>query len=243
MLKFNNQLIPDFIKVKSISIQALPNVTGNVKSIAGGFGCIAGKSSFGEKILSAEVSVVIPKGQSLQSCARTLAKWLKGNNFKLSPLIVLDDADIMYMAKVNNSVELSDLVFVGTGTIEFIIPSGLGISTKQKSCTGATKVTATNSGSHTALPEISVTLAQAVTNGTVTVVHATTGDRVILNGTFARGDVININCSKHLVKVNGSVSMSIVGYSSKFFELVEGKNEVSCSVASELEVIFQERWL
>lgn len=242
MLNFNGVEIPPFVKVKKIDIQTIADVTSNVKSIAGSFGCVAGQSTFGSKLITADISIVIPEGESLQSCSRVLAKWLKGNNFKPSKLIIADDSTIQYTAKVSNSVNLSDLLFVGEGSIEFLIPSGLSETIKPVTYSGNGAVTFSSGGSHTALPEITATLTQDY-EGTVLITQVNTGDKVILNGTFKTGDVVNINCSKHLVKVNGDVSMSIVGLNTKFFELEEGEHQIKCSVGATLKVIFQERWI
>lgn len=243
MLKFNNKNLPDFVKVRKITVQTLPAISTNLKSVAGGFGCVSGQSTFGEKKIVAEVSVVIPEGETLQSCARVLAGWLKGDNFKLSPLIILDDASIKYMAKASSDASLSDLIYVGEGSLEFVIPSGLAESVASKSATGTKSVSFSNAGTHTALPEIQVTLSEAVNDGTVLITHVQTGDRIILNGTFKANDVITINNSKHLVKVNSKVSMNMIGLNTKFFEIGEGEHTITCSVNSSLKVIFQERWL
>lgn len=243
MLKFNNKKLPDFVRVRKITVQTLPTVSTNLKSVAGGFGCVSGQSTFGEKKIVADISVVIPEGESLQSCARILAGWLKGDNFKVSPLVILDDESVQYMAKVNTDVSLSDLIFVGEGSLEFVVPSGLAESVKTKTATGTKTVSITNNGTHTILPEIQVTLSEAVNSGTVLITHVQSGDRIILNGTFKAGDIVTINNSKHLVKINNNVSMNMIGLNTKFFEISEGEHTITSSVNSNLKVIFQERWI
>lgn len=243
LLKFNNILIPDFVKVKSVDIQVLPDVSTNTKTTSGGFGCISGKSTFTSKKITATISIVIPEGETLQSCGRVLAKWLRGNNYRESPLVIMDDDTVYYMAKVSNSVALADAIFVGEGTIEFIVPSGLALSSSSKTTTGTNKVTINNEGSHSTLPNIYLTLNTNLNNSTILLTNNSTGDKVILIGSFQSGDKISINCSKHLVKVNDNVSMNIVGYNTKFFEIAEGSHEISASVNSSLKVIFQERWV
>ena len=139
MLNFNGVSIPRFVKVRAVSISALPSINTNLKGINAGYGAINGKTSLGEKYLKAEVSIVIPSGYSIQKCARELAVWLKGNNFDLCPLIVEDDAEIRYMAKASSSVDIADLIVAGQGSIEFVIPSGCGESVNQKTATGTPK--------------------------------------------------------------------------------------------------------
>lgn len=242
MLNFNGVLIPNFIKVRAVSISALPSINTNLKGNTAGFGSLNGKTSFGETYLKADISIVIPKGYSLQKCAREFAVWLKGNNFELSPLIVEDDAEIRYMAKASSSVDISDLIYAGEGTLEFVIPSGCGESITEKTATGTPKVSIDYLGSQRTFPIIEVTVGG--TASTVVINHVQKGDSVFLNGSFNQGDKIFIDCSKHLVKVNNEVHMELIGLSSKFIELDSGTNEISCSVSgSAVNVVYRERFL
>lgn len=242
MLNFNGVSIPSFIKVRAVYISALPSVNPNLKGNMAGFGSLNGKSAFGESYLKADVSIVIPSGYTLQKCARELAVWLKGNNFELSPLIVQDDAGIRYMAKVSASVDISDLIFAGEGTIEFVIPSGCGESVSEKTVTGTTKASITYQGSQRTFPVIEVTVGG--TASTVSINHVQKAHTIYLNGSFKSGDKIYIDCSKHLVKVNDVLHMEMIGLTSKFIEIDSGANTISCSVSgSTVKVTYRERFL
>ena len=58
MLNFNGVSIPRFVKVRAVSISALPSINTNLKGINAGYGAINGKTSLGEKYLKAEVSIL-----------------------------------------------------------------------------------------------------------------------------------------------------------------------------------------
>lgn len=243
MLNFNGADVPNFVKVKRVNISALPSVSTNLKANAGGYGVLSGESTFGEKVISADVSIVIPSGYSLQKCARELAVWLQGDNFKLSPLIISDDAEVHYMAKISNSVAINDLIFAGEGTIEFVVPSGVAVGSV-KSYTGTTKSTFTYGGTAKAYPQIELTLNSQISNGVVNITNVKTGEKISLAGTFQAGNKIKIDCSKHLVKVNDKLQLNMLSLDSQFFGTVVGANEISCSISgSSLKIIFQERFL
>lgn len=243
MLNFNGKSLPKFMKVKRVNISALPSVSTNLKANAGGYGVLSGESTFGEKVISADVSIVIPSGYSLQKCARELAVWLQGDNFKLSPLIISDDAEVHYMAKISNSVAINDLIFAGEGTIEFVVPSGVAVGSV-KSYTGTTKSTFTYGGTAKAYPQIELTLNSQISNGVVNITNVKTGEKISLAGTFQAGNKIKIDCSKHLVKVNDKLQLNMLSLDSQFFGTVVGANEISCSISgSSLKIIFQERFL
>lgn len=242
MLKFNGVSIPSFIKIRAVYVSALPTINTNLKGNTAGFGSLCGKTAFGETYLKADISIILPKGYSLQKCARELAVWLKGNNFELSPLIVEDDAGIRYMAKASSSVDISDLVVAGEGTLEFVIPSGCGESVSEKTATGTPKASINYQGSQRTFPVIEVTVGG--TASIVTINHVQKGHAIYLNGSFKSGDKIHIDCSKHLVKVNNVLHMEMIGLTSKFIELHSGANEISCSVSgSAVKVTYRERYL
>lgn len=244
MLNFNGKDLPNFVKVKRVNISALPSVSTNLKANAGGYGVLSGESTFGEKVISADVSIVIPSGYSLQKCARELAVWLQGNNFKLSPLIISDDAEVHYMAKISNSVAISDLIFAGEGTLEFVVPSGVAVGNEVKTYSGTTRAVFDYAGTIKAFPQIEVTINSEVPSGSVNIVNVKTGEKISLAGSFAVGNKIIVDCSKHLVKINDNMQLNMLSLDSQFFGTVVGGNEISCSVSgASLKVIFQERFL
>lgn len=244
MLNFNGIDIPNFIKVRAVNISALPSVSTNLKANIGGYGVLSGNSTFAEKVISVDVSIVIPSRYTLQKCVRELAEWLMGDNFKLSPLIIKDDAEVYYMAKISNSVDISDLIFAGEGSIKFVVPSGVAVGNEIKTYTGATKTVFTYGGTIKAYPQIEATINSEISSGSVNIVNVKTGEKISLAGSFAVGDKITIDCSKHLVKVNDKIQLNMLSLDSQFFGTVLGGNEISCSsTGASLKVIFQERFL
>lgn len=242
MLNFAGVSIPNFVKVKAVYVSALPSINTNLKGSTTGFGVINGKTSFGETYLKADVSIIIPSGYSIQKCARELAVWLRGNNFDLSPLIVQDDAEIRYMAKASSSVDISDLIFAGKGTLEFVVPSGCSESVTEKSETGTPTATVTYLGSCVAYPTIEVTV--GAPTSVIVINHIQKGDSIYLNGTFNTGDKILIDCNKHLVKLNNKLHMELIGITSDFIGLESGENGISCSISgSNVKVTYRERFL
>lgn len=242
MLNFNGVNVPSFVKVKAVSISALPSINTNLKGSMAGFGVLNGKSTFEEKTITASIVIVIPSGYSLQKCARDLAVWLKGNDFSLSPLILTDDPNIRYMAKVSNSVDISDLIYAGEGEIEFVIPSGCGESITEKLVSGTGKASINYIGSQRTFPVIEVTV--GATASTIVINHVQKGDSMYLNGSFKSGDKVLIDCNRHLVKVNDKLHMEMIGLTSKFIELDSGTNEISCSVSgSAIKVTYREKYL
>ena len=244
MLNFNGKKLPEFIKVQAVNVQTLPAVNTNLKQIVGSSGRLAGRSDLGEKSITCDVIIVIPSGYTLQKCARELAVWLRGNDFNLSPLIITDDPEVRYMAKVNSSVDLSDLLFAGQGSIEFVVPSGDSESITETTVNGTNSVTVNNTGTKCVYPVITATIGTNVTNGSINIRNNTTGDCVTLNGTFMAGDVFTIDCVKNLVKKGDTVDISMLNLESKFFNLKEGDNVIQCdNNSTKLVVKYRAKYL
>lgn len=244
MLIFNGNKIPSFVRVQTVNVQTLPTIETNLKSIVGSSGRLAGQTTLGEKVITCGVIIVVPSNNTLQSCARELAVWLRGNNFKLSPLIITDDSDIQYMAKVNGSLDLTDLLVAGQGTIEFVVPSGDSESVNDTTNSGTNTVTVNNDGTKITYPTIKLTVGKAVTSGTITIRNTTTGDSMAMVGTFAVGDVLTIDCNKQLVKKGDVLVISMISITSKFFGLHEGENIISCdNTGTTIEVTHRSKFL
>lgn len=230
MLKFNGVGIPSCIKIKKINIQTIPEVNHFTKKIAGSNGVLMGRTTLGAKIIKAPFVIVPPSGKALQSCAREIAEWLMGDNWKLTQLIITDEPDLCYMAKINNGVEISDLLFAGEGELEFIVPSGTAQTVALNEQSGTQKATVFYTGTAEVLPEIELTFTADAPHSIATVSNSKTGVACSFVGAFAKGDIITISCKHSNIKVNGSINMKMLTLDSRFLNVVQGLQEIVCSI-------------
>jgi len=126
-VKFNNVSIPSFVVVQAVDLPALGEVSTNIVSKTGGVGGILSGLTIGSKTIKLKVKI-IPQttGDTIPSMLRTLANWLRGNNWKTSVLQFMDDPNVVYDAVVNDGVDISDLIVAGEGEISFLVPAGVG---------------------------------------------------------------------------------------------------------------------
>ncbi|GAB6153740.1 hypothetical protein JCM17380_24900 [Desulfosporosinus burensis] len=122
---FNGLDIPNYVKVRAVDISALASVSTNIIPKTGGIGGIHTGTTLGAKRIKLKVIIVPENSGELASMVRALGEWLMGNQFKPSELWFSDDPNVYYDAIVNNSVDITDLLFAGEGEIEFIVPSGV----------------------------------------------------------------------------------------------------------------------
>lgn len=229
MLKFNEMDLPNFVKVSSIDVQVVPTIDFATTKLHRG--SISSATSLGSKVIKVSFSVV-PNADypTLESCSRTLAVWLKGDNFNLSKLIIATDPNIYYMAKLSSTVSLSDLIYAGKGDMTFIVPSGLGINiTADKPVGNYESVSIAYTGTSPAPVSLRCQFTTAITNDTLVFAHSVTGAKYSVTGSFKAGDLLTIDTSTDIVKLNDTLSLSMISYDSEIIEVDAGTQDITCN--------------
>lgn len=242
-ITFGGVSLPTYVKVRGVDISALPSISNNLVGTSGMDGALDGGTSLGEKIIRVRVVIIPPGGMSLLQSVRELSTWLYGVG-KLSELNISDDPQIFYQAKVNNSVDISDLLVAGEGEIEFVIPSGRGYkkTTTPVSISGS-RMVVTYSGTAPTYPVITWT-PSADYNGAVTFTHIETGDVFSLKGLFKSGKKVTIDSSKRKVVVDNDVNMSVIQLSSRWIKLSGyGTHNIVANVTGEFTCTMRENIL
>lgn len=214
-IKFNGSTIPNFVKVKTVDFPVFADLSNNVIPKTGGIGGIYTGSVLGSKKIKVRI-MIVPQSSSdtISSMARSLAEWLQGNLWKPSELWFSDDPNIYYDAVVDNSVDITDLLFAGEGEINFIVPSGVGrgaihgkvatVNLTSKTATLVYNGTAPSSAYIQYTPQYSVVEAD---NWQMTVTE--TGDRLRIKN-FMSGGSNTIDCEKRRITSTTGTSMKDV---------------------------------
>lgn len=246
MITFNNMDMPDFLRVKAINTSALPEINNSFKTVAGGWGSLDTGTTVGGKKIEVEFTIVIPKDRTLLDMQRDLSYWLMGDGFKLSPLVISDECQLEYMAKVNNQVDITDQTFTGEGKIEFIIPKGVAVN--RNTIFGANesgnKIVADYLGTAPAYPVFEFTPSMDLKNKTLKIVHVNSGDVFLAKGDFKAGETFIIDCNKKLVKKGGILSLDMIVLESDWLKL-QGRrmNEFTYNLDGKCVMSYQETWV
>lgn len=247
-INFNGVDIPKWVKVQAVNTTVLPDLNHSFKQVAGGRGLRETGTTFGAKKIDIEFKIVVPTGTSLLQLQRDLAVWIKGNDFKLSPLIISDEPDLVYMAKIMDSVSISDNMFTGEGTLSFIVPSG--IATHRLIKYGAfdynqKELTVYYQGTAETYPTIKFTADVRIYNDYIEFKHLESGDSLKLwNIILNAGDTLEIDCNKKLVKLNGQLAMDMLGLESDWLKFEHrGINTIYCGMYGQMECSYKENWL
>lgn len=228
-ITFNGVDNPSVMKIQSVDFSILPQVTSDIRKFAGINGAVDAGITFQEKLITVSYTLVPTALNSLLYEARnTVYSFIRGNNFKLSELVISDEPDKFYSARINSSSEIKDQLFYGEGTLEFIVPSGYSYTKTGATYTGnntAKTLTVINAGTVDYYPLLSYTFTSNLT-GTLRFTNNTTGDSLSVTGTFVIGDILLIDFQNMTVKKNGTITMSILDYTSKFFSLPNNSTTV-----------------
>lgn len=121
MIKFQNKALPKYVKVTDIKYSILPPIENQTEKVYGRAGSYDFGTELGEKVIEVELMIIADNQNDVLKKAREFSTWLYSK--ELQPLILLDEPDKQYMARVIGDTDVSELYRTGTATIKFLAPS------------------------------------------------------------------------------------------------------------------------
>lgn len=165
MITFAGKRIPDFVKVNKIGFSILPNIEVNTLKVKGRAGVIDYGNEIGERSITADITLIASQPNEVLQHSTILAEWLFYR--ELQPLILDDEPDKVYMARLEGGTPIDEMLTTGTGTISFLCPSPFKealvpkvVNTKGIVDPKGTNTAVTNGGSTEAYPQIELTMNQ-----------------------------------------------------------------------------------
>lgn len=204
-LQFNELQLPPFVKVTGIEEVLLPTFDD-------------------ESYRSIKVNFSIRRYRMLSiEQIKEFSTWLRGNNFEYSKLVIPGRQGSYYMAIVNNSVEITDGLRSGNGTIEFKCLANR-IENAINTVTFTTEQTIDYSGTISTYPTITLDITQECEEIKLSFSNEKSTNYIKLVGHFNIGHQIIIDCKKKKITVNGELKMQILTLDSYFHQLELGNN-------------------
>ncbi|UVX69109.1 MAG: tail protein [Bacteriophage sp.] len=238
-LKFNGVEAPKFIKVTGVDMGALPSISHNTFKVPSHFGDIDCGVDIGGRVITVNIKVIKDLEKDDSYYIRELAKWLRGDNFKVSKL-ELDESGRYYMARCSDNVELKDTIVISEGHITFtasdprcygkeelhrVLRNGesIGGNAYIEEATRTVTYPFEYRGDLTTLPTINIKFSGDCNS--VRVTHVESGlSNFVTKRTFKSGDTLMIDNDRKLTKLNNRVDMTIFDITADFIELKEGRN-------------------
>ncbi|MDE1381172.1 phage tail family protein [Bacillus licheniformis] len=166
MLKFANKSLPDYVKVTDLKYTILPSIETKTEKVYGRAGSYDFGVELGEREIEVDVMLIADSQHDIIKKARDFSTWLFYKD--LQPLIILDEPDKQYMARISGDTEVSELWRTGTATIKFLCPSPYAESLTEKVVNYTpedyTPVSVRNSGTVETYPIIDMEMKQDATS-------------------------------------------------------------------------------
>lgn len=214
---FNGKPLPSFVIIKSIDTQILSDIS-NTK-VKSNVGYRHKKIEFGSKIISIKFSLernsTLPPFDQQQE----LLKWVRGNDWKESELILPDNPDAHYMAICNNKIELANSDLESEGTIEFLVcnPYRIGnakITLNIKELQALSR----EIGSENIKPKIIFDITEDCEEIKLSIKNSYYDNYIRFKHNFLIGDRLTIDMETKKITLNGEIKMQILTLDSKFHE-------------------------
>lgn len=227
VVRFNNEPLPDWVRVTGITFPALPEISHKEHASPSRYGNLDTGVDIGGKPFTLDVIILLEDGVTIHDRAQELKRWLKGSGWdRPSELVFEESPDHYYLARAVSSTDLNDLFLHGEGSIELKSSDGIrydsSVSTKNVSgMSGNVEY----SGQEVTPVEVEITLNQNVDD--LAIVHEQSGKQIHLTSPLTSGQTIVIDCDSKQVTLDGEPAMRLLGVMSKWMYLEEGRNTFS----------------
>lgn len=238
MITFNGIYLGDYLKVSQIRgrgfLPSQDNVIANVPGKKGGYFL---RTFEGPRILENDVSILEDNARTLRDLVRAVGSFLHADD--IVPIVYDDEPEITYFGKIKGSSGLAETIFSGKGTISFECPSSRPTGLEKTLNIDTSPKTIVNSGASETYPIVNVIFTGAVTNFEISDGLET----IKLIRSFVLNDAVEIDFNTRKITYNGSVSMTLLDLSSRWFNLKPGDNILTISSLATVSITFNERWL
>lgn len=227
MITFNNVALPDWVSVTGVNYQTL-NLSVLEHETKRRLGNIDAGVDRGGLTINCDLLIEPRAGLTLMEQADQLKRFMKGEDWNVSPLVLTEQPDKFYNARVSNASEVTDNFTHGTQTITFYCADARKYDTQESvmnSTNGEAVVSYT--GIEKATATISVNVTTAVTNLEIT--HQETGRKMVILGDLTPGQTVTIDTQNRNIKIDGNGAKDKMAFESKWLFLQEGTNTLTCS--------------
>lgn len=166
MLKFAGIDIPSYVRVNAIKYSILPPIDSKTEKVYGRTGEYDFGTEIGAGSIEVDIQIIGDDEHDVMKKARDLASWLYYKD--LQPLIVADEPDKQYMARLIDETEVEETFRVGSATLKFLVPSGVAEATSDTTFsakpTTTDPFTVKNNGGQDAYPIVDLTMKQDSTS-------------------------------------------------------------------------------
>lgn len=222
-LYFGERPLPEFVRVKNIDVQLLPDEK-NKRKIT--------------------VDFFIYRKQLLDTAkVNELVEWLLPNDDKEAKLSLPNDLSHYYMAKVSNVVDLSGSIRKGEGSIEFTCSPATRVAINPTKVNFEGSTTVYYLGTKPTKPKLTITVKEQVSDIELLFNNNKFNNFVKFIGDFKKNQMIVFDLNTMKVTLDGNLRMDILSLDSFPHELMKHENQYTltsdkCSAMIEFNEAF-----
>lgn len=222
-LYFGDRPLPDFVRVKNIDVQLLPDENAKRKITVDFF-------VYRKQLLDIDK-------------VNEFVEWLLPNDNKEAKLSLPNDLSHYYMAKVSNVVDLSGSIRKGEGSIEFTCSPATRVAINPTKVNFEGSATIYYLGTKPAKPKLTITVKEQVSNIELLFSNNKFNNFIKFIGDFKKNQMIVFDLNTMKVTLDGNLRMDILSLDSFPHELMKHENQYTltsdkCSVMIEFNEAF-----
>jgi predicted phage tail component-like protein len=214
---FNGIPLPSFVIIKKIETPLLSEIENTI--VDSDIGYKHKKIKFGIKSVKIDFSLERTETLTDFNQQQELLKWLKGDDWKESKLILPDNVDYHYMAICNNAIDIANEDIEGGGRIEFLICNPYRIANKSRIININDLQNYSTLGNVYIKPRIIFSITSECTEIKLSLKNKQYDNFIRFKHNFLTGDKLVIDMKTKKVTVNDELMMSILTLDSKFHEI------------------------
>lgn len=228
-ITFNARPLPDFVNVTGITFSSIGDISVRESSVPGRIGTIDSGIDRGAKNISLTCQLM-KQGGNIHDRADELKRWAKGDNWRPSRLIFTEQPDFYLNARVTNAIDIDELFAIGETSIDFHAADPIKYKITKDVIYAETGTVAIDYRGIEDAPVI-IDVPLGANASRIVLEHATTGNKLIIEGEMHLGDTISVDSDKKVIRVNDEVNMNLLNLSSKgWLYLLEGDNALTVQV-------------
>ncbi len=235
-LVFNGFDFSAVLAVEDVRRPLLPTIANNFRLVPGRRGALH-KTNLGTMIIEVDIRMITDSEVGLLGFMREMA----GKLFVTEPAkLITDETGRWDMALLDGDTEVERFFEIGGATLKFSCPSGCSYGPgKNETLVGTNNIVVDGT-----LPTRGkATITMTANASSVMLRNITTNQLVSIATPLVTGNIIVIDFEKELVTLNGNLIMNKVSFTSDFFDLVPGPNQLNLSTGASAVITYDTRWL
>lgn len=222
MITFNGKELPEWVSVTGLTLQStnVEVLEHEAKRRVGNFDAGINKGGIN---IDLDIFIEPVKGLSLFEQQDILKRFIMGDNWKVSKLVIKEQPNKYYNARYVGQGEITDNFTHGVSSMTFYAsdPKKYDVTETVKSSSSGQAIVNYTGLEETPI-EIEISVTKAVANPVIE--HLETGKKMSLIGNFKVGQKVIIDTNSRNVKLDGTSIKSKMAFESNWLSLEYGTN-------------------